>query len=401
MSEFKKRTMLDIVPPSKKSTAFVFMPMRQDRPSPIPKKQIDVKRKFRFPKFHKTKKMFWIFCATLFLYIPLSIVFAEMKVEIYPKSITLELDETLELSRKESNGKIVFSEISLSDKRSGSFSSSNKKPHESKATGIVTVFNKNSSPQVLVSGTRFESSANKIYKIEKGIVVPANGSMDTKIIAQSAGDDFNEENLVDFTLPAFKEQRSLKFNTVYAKSKTEINGGFSGITFIVGQEDAKKAKDIIINEALLETKQDLIRKTPEGSFLLAQSVKYKIVEENFEPAVGETGEKFTLSVSGSAKGAVVQREFLEKTLGKNIPNYDPSYYHLKIKNLDNLSFELLGFEDSVSNFMVKVKGMAEFVGVVDSKQARDDIFEKKLKKSSAILSVFPAASRVKVSFRPF
>lgn len=393
MPNFKKRLVSDIVPHSKK---IVFSAL----PPQLPKKHIGTPFRFSKFKFSKIKTIFWIFCALL-AYGIISIVFAEMKVEIVPKTISLSLDETLEFSRKQSSGKLVFSEISLSDKRSGSFLSSQKRSHESRAVGVITVINKNPSSQVLVAGTRFESVSGKIYKIEKGIVVPANGSLDTEVVSQDPGDNFNEENLVDFTIPAFKEQYSLKFNTVYAKSKTKIEGGFSGTTFIVGQEDVKNAKNDLLKEALLETKQNLTRKTPDDSFLLAQSIKYSVIEENLEPKVGQTGEKFTFNLSGSAQGVVISRESLEKALGKKIPNYDSSSYHLKISNIENLSFELIDFERGNSDFKMKIKGNAEFVGVLDNESVRDAVFEKKLKKSSSVLVAFPAASKVKVRFRPF
>lgn len=407
MPDFKKRLVSDIVSHAKKN---VFSML----PSPPPRKHIDIPntetiktlpkntQEFRFLKFKfsKIKTIFLIFFIFL-VYGIISIVFAEMKVEIVPKTVSLFLDETLELSRKQSPGKLVFSEISLSDKRNGSFLSSQKRTQESKATGIITVINKNPSSQVLVAGTRFESVSGKIYKIEKSIVVPANSSLDTKIVSQAPGDDFNEENLIDFNIPAFKEQHSLKFNTVYAKSKTKIEGGFSGTTFIIGQEDVKNAKNNLLKEALSETSQNLMRKTPDDSFLLAQSVRYRVIEENLEPKVGQVGEKFVLNITGSAEGVIVSRESLEKALGKKIPDYDGSSYHLKISNIENLSFELIDFEHGNPDFKIKVKGNAEFAGVLDNESALEDIFEKKLKKSSTILNIFPAASSVKVRFRPF
>lgn len=402
MSEFKRRIISDIVPPSKK---VIFSPL----PPPPPRKHIDIppieitktshKRQKLF-KFPKIKIFFWIF-STLLTYGLVSVVFAEMKVEITPKSFSVSLDETLELSKKFSPGKLVFSEISLSDNRSGSFFSSQKRSLESKAKGEITIMNKNSNFQVLVAGTRFESASGKIYKIEKGVIIPANGSLDAEVVAQNTGMEFNEENLVDFTIPGFKEQRSPKFNTVYAKSKTKITGGFSGATLVVGQEDVKNAKNSLLKDALFEMDQNLKRKTPDDSFLLAQSIRYNVVEENLEPKIGQAGEKFTLNLIGSAIGVVINKEELEKILGEKIPNYDNLSFHYKINNIEDISFELKDFKLGVSDFKLKVSGIAEFVGDIDSDMVRGNIFEKKLKKSSAILEDLSTASIVKVRFRPF
>lgn len=387
--------MSDIIPPRKNIDV---SPVTTFIPPEIPK----TKKQFKFPKFkfHKLKLFFWVFLV-IFSYVAISVVFAEMKVEITPKSFSVALDEVVGLSFKSSPGKIVFSEISFSDKRNGTFVSSQKKSLESRARGEVTVFNKNSGSQVLVAGTRFESPSGKIYKIEKSIILPVNGSLDVEVIAESPGEEFNEENLIDFTLPGFKEQHSPKFKTVYGKSKTEIIGGFSGVNFIVGSDDIKNAKNILLKDALSETGQTLLRKTPEDSFFLAQSLRYDVVEERSEPKVGQAGEKFVLNVTGSASGVIVNKKALEKVLGKKIPDYDSSSFHFKINNFDKLSFEILDFKPGKTDFSLKVSGVAEFIGDIDNGKIQEGVFDKKLKKSSEVLELFPAVSRVKVHFRPF
>ena len=412
MGDFQKRVISDIVPP-RKTTSSLPLPSPV-RPLPPPRKNIDLhppkeivsiprkQKKFQFFnfKFPKFKIILWS-CLVFAIYAILSVVFAEMKVEVVSKTFSVSLNETLEFSQKFSPGKLTFSEIYFADKRSGAFSSSQKRSLESKARGVITVTNKNPTSQVLIAGTRFESSSGKIYKIEKGIVVPANGFLDTEIVAQNIGAEFNEENLVDFTIPGFKEQRSPKFNTIYAKSKTKIEGGFSGVTLVVEAEDIKNAKSVLLKDALLETSQTLTRKTPEDSLFLAQSARYNILDESSEPKAGQAGDKFNLQINGSATGVIVNRKSLEKALGKQVPDYNATSFHFKINNLDNLSFELTDFKPGKSDFALKVSGIAEFVGDMDKDQIQGDVFDKKLKKSSMILEQLSVASSVKVRFRPF
>lgn len=406
MPEFKRKVLSDIVPPTKKRVVFssaassATLPLRKKIDPP---KKIDLllQSPAFFKKEGKQKKVFLWVLLSLLMYITIGVVFAKMRVEIYPKTFSLSLTETIELSKKNSPGKIPFSEISLSNKRSGSFLSSEKRSVESKAKGTITVFNKNSSPQILVAGTRFESALGKIYKIEKGIMVPANGSIDVEVTAQVPGSEFNEEELVDFTIPGFKEQHSSKFKTVYAKSKTKIIGGFSGDTFVVGQDDIKNAESSVLKDAIFEASQSLKKKTPDDSFLLAESIKYKVLEKNSEPKLGQSGDKFTINLAGSISGIVVNRESLEKALGKKIPDHDGLSYHYKIKNLENIVFELSDLKSGLSELKLKVSGNAEFVGDINTDLIRDDVFEKKIKKSSVILEAFPVASKVKVGFHPF
>ena len=403
-----QRKVSDIIPPSRNKALHPPMP---SSPPPPPQKRLDIEKPKKqniyslpnLPKvqngFRSWKALFAIFAA-LAVYIVLSLLFSKMKLELTPKSVSLPIDEIVVLSKNPKSGELLFSEISLASKKNGEFQSTEKRTITSKARGTITIKNENKEPQVLVTNTRFESSSGKIYRIEKQIVVPKLGSLDAEIVADKAGPEYNEENLVDFTLPGFKEQNSTKFKTIHGKSKTKIAGGFSGSSFVIGEGDVKNARSKILNTASLETKEDLVRKLPPESFLLAQSIRYLVSEEKAEPKAGSPSEKFSFEISGAATGAIVNKKSLEEYLARKSNFYDDSY-HVTIKNIADFSFELTDFKSGTDKFKVRIKGTAQFEAEADKELMREEIFKNKISKSAAILTAFPSLERAKVSFSPF
>ena len=85
-------------------------------------------------------------------------------------------------------------------------------------------------------------------KVENGKTVP--GSKEVDVVADKAGAEYNI-GLTDFTIPGFKG--SPKFETVFARSKTEMTGGYVGNSQIV----TKNAVDIAVAELVVEANKNL------------------------------------------------------------------------------------------------------------------------------------------------
>lgn len=140
----------------------------------------------------------------------------------------------------------------LSQKKNATFSwlASSDKYVEQKATGIITIYNNyNSANQVLVEGTRFQSSEGKIFRLTERTIVPGakveNGkisasSIDANVIADKAGDSYNIGPESKFTIPGFLGID--KYEKFYGASKQPMVGGFIGQGKYPTQDDIKKAK---------------------------------------------------------------------------------------------------------------------------------------------------------------
>lgn len=107
--------------------------------------------------------------------------------------------------------------------------STGTKKVESKAQGMVTLFNTGSQSQLLVSTTRLQTPNGNIYRLDGRVTVPAAkgivpGSIEAKVIADGLGNSYNVTT-GDFTLPGLVG--TPRFKQVYARTSKGIQGGAS------------------------------------------------------------------------------------------------------------------------------------------------------------------------------
>lgn len=132
------------------------------------------------------------------------------------------------------------------------------------ASGRIMVYNNYStSPQKLIAHTRFQSTDGKIYRIKNALVVPGKsikggitipGSIEVPVYADAAGESYNKD-LTDFTIPGFTGDP--RFKTIYARSKTKITGGFSGMRHKVSVTELEKKTTSAVAQAQTELSKQL------------------------------------------------------------------------------------------------------------------------------------------------
>jgi len=354
------------------------------------------------------KKAFFSFMILLVFLLGWGTLGARMEVILSPKIVAAPVDKALALTKIQGNGKLVFRTLSLPDARSGEFKATEKKSQESRAEGIVVIFNKAKESQVLIASTRLESSDGKIYRIPRTIVVPASkqeggktipGSVEITVMADKTGNEYNL-GLSDFTLPGLKG--SPKYELVFGRSKTEMRGGASGEQTVVGKSDVKEAAAQLFLQAGREAANLLLNKIPPGEFLLPPSAEYAALNENLNPAVGAIAERFKFTMEGEVKGATVSRGELEKALFKDSPvvsGLDIS--KLRIKNLDKLDIKIIGYKFEAANFNALISGKMEIEGVVEPDAVKSFLEERAVLDADSVLSAFPELARAELRLRPF
>jgi len=163
--------------------------------------------------------------------------FSRVLVRIMPLEQFIEVDALLKASGKAENNPAVFSleMLRLEESKSKIIKAVGIEKIEKKATGKIKIFNVFSSKsQTLVASTRFETADGKIYRISNSVTVPGSvsqgnkvipGAVSVNVLADQAGEQYNI-GLTDFTIPGFKE--TSKYEKFYARSETEMTGGFVG-----------------------------------------------------------------------------------------------------------------------------------------------------------------------------
>ncbi len=215
------------------------------------------------------------------------------------------------LSFDENNLVIPLKYFEFSRTLSKNFEATEVKSIEAKAKGIIRIYNAyNSSPQTLVATTRFMSPDGKIFRLVNQVVVPGakieNGKItpsyiDAEVIADKPGENYNI-GPTKFTIPGF--QGTPRYETFYGESLEPMKGGYIGETKVVGQSDVDKAKQEILNIALVSLNEELKSKIPPTAVVLDDAKQLTLAEATTTPNIGEKADTFELSAKVILKALV-------------------------------------------------------------------------------------------------
>lgn len=330
--------------------------------------------------------------------------FSSVLIKINPHEKILEIETSYKAGLEGAVlnlEKFIFKELA-----SDFISTSQVKEFKEKASGEITIYNAYSSKsQILVANTRFETPDGKIYRINKGITIPGAkvvegkiepSSIVVKVYADKPGEEYNI-GLTDFTIPGFKD--SPKYQDFYAKSKTEMTGGFLGEAKVVSQEDVDKLREKILSylEDTLETK---LNQNIPSSFLQPQkSKKLTTIKESFNPQVDKPGGKLEMEIEAQIDSFGLLKEELENLLilsylGEELKD------KTKIVNLDELSIKAENIDFEKGEFDLLVKGKAHFVWKIDQDKLKEDLINRGVRKIEEIFSGYPEIKKATVIFRP-
>ena len=186
-----------------------------------------------------------------------------------------------------------------------SFPASGRKRVERKAAGKIIVYNAHSSAsQTLVATTRFETPEGKIFRIIEPLTVPGAqvvdgkiraSSVEAKVLADKAGEDYNIGPVARFTIPGFKG--TPKFNTFYGESREPIGGGFIGEAPYPTDDDIKNAKTKLIDTLEESIRTLTFTQLPKEFKLLEGADQFKILKQTVD-AVTDAEGKFSVFAEG-------------------------------------------------------------------------------------------------------
>ncbi len=252
----------------------------------------------------------------LAIVILLSTVFASLTVTFKPRVESLSLQNivtTLDTSVSQVMvaSKIIPAELlEFSKKISKTFPTTATKYVEEKASGKVKIYNGySSSPQKLVSSTRFVTDNGAIYRLVSTVTVPGatieEGQIKPKFLeaalaADQPGESFNTDKEIRLKIAGFKGNP--KYDGFYAVAGTGFNGGFKGNTKVVSKDDLKKAQEQVTKQAYEELKTEMDKKIPVGFKLVDGLREIQIVKMNYPP---ENIRADTFAVEAGARGRVL------------------------------------------------------------------------------------------------
>ncbi|MCF7831547.1 MAG: hypothetical protein K9M36_01510 [Candidatus Pacebacteria bacterium] len=331
--------------------------------------------------------------------------FATAVVALTPRSQDLEMRNLEIVLQKQ--GELSYHEIELEETETISIPATETEYQEEKASGTITIFNAHgTSSQRLLEETRFETPDGKIYKTAKGpgITVPGGkmqggklipGSLDVMVYADQPGQEYNI-GFSDFTIPGFKG--TSKEKTFYARSKTEMTGGFKGESVIVPEETiilSEKKLETMVREKLqlaldAQVSLDFFVPTKDGSHIEILPIE----------RINVPGEALQLKQKGVLRAPVIDRkEFSMAIANASLPDEQKGVG--RVVNLDDLTYVFTPGELESDTIAVVVSGLGNLVWDIDEQEVVQIIEKTKKKDISYALQNTESIIKAEVSIRPF
>lgn len=285
-------------------------------------------------KFEKKKNEF----RKGFLLIPLIIIFigagvfglfwfSEAELTLYPKTESILAKETIVLSLKAAEldleKKIMpasYLESAIDLERE--FQSTGATKKETKAFGVITVYNEYSdAPRILVP-SRFVSAEGKVFWSKDKVIIPGRkkeknkiipGEVQARVEAEKTGESYNIGSTT-FALPALAG--SPLYTAIYAKSFSAMLGGNIGEAEEVTESDLKTAKNTLLEKAISQNKELLFKKLPKGMELIDEVIVNNISKEESSAPLGAISKSFKYKISVSSKALVFAKSDIDEIVGQ-------------------------------------------------------------------------------------
>lgn len=190
----------------------------------------------------------------------------------------------------------------------GTYEATGSQTGGTRAEGKITIVNKTSVSQQLISNTRFRSEQGKQFRLIDSVTVQANGTIDGIIRAEAVGIDYNI-SAGKLTIPGL-EDTPIKFTGIYGELKEDLKNGSTEDGTVVTAEDIDKAR-IDLQKKLNEVVNTQIT-DKEGVRALTIQSKLNDIKYEGLPNAGDGVRSFNVKANSSLDGVFYKEEYLDK-----------------------------------------------------------------------------------------
>lgn len=388
---------------------YVDSPINTHRPSSefyYPGKSSNTEQPFK--KSKKPKVIFITMALVLILGVigVLMTVFASASVSIVPQTQEVDVDTKVIVAMESSTSTARYEVIKSVASRTTTVEATGESAVEERASGKIIVYNNYSSEsQRLVTRTRFESPEGLIYRIQEGVVVPGKttkdgkvipGSVEVEVFADEAGEKYNIKK-TDLTVPGFKND-SERYKGFYARSVTDMEGGFIGNRKTVATEKKQSALEQLNLELQKEIEKDFGTKVPEGLTIIPGGIIYEQRElptkdgsSSVELGVEVTA--YAILLNSSEISSVVATQYISES--EKWQGINPT-----IEDFSSLNMSVVGNPKIGENLTLHITGKAKLVADVDKDAIKQLLLGKPRKNAANVVDEVPGISKITTVIRP-
>lgn len=358
----------------------------------------------------QSRGMLWgvALIALLALAFGISSLFQSVTVKVKQRQTVVPVSGVLRASSDGETGAVPFEVVRLSRDASKPVAASEEKPVERKASGKIVIYNNHSSsPQRLVKNTRFETTDGLIFRVADSVTVPGAtinagekvpGSVEATVVADDSGDKYNI-GLSDFKIPGFKGDP--RYETFYARSKTPMSGGFSGMAKVVSEDVLSEARDEMQFALREQLAKEVAAQLPQGYATFDNGLVYSFEDL---PQTEGNGNSAVVNMRGTVNAVMFKKTDLGRAVAeKHVESFRGG--DVEIANLSELNPTIengAAFNpETDTSFELAMAGDARIAWLYDKDALKKDLLGAARRDVDRILSRYTAIESADVVLRPF
>ncbi len=241
-------------------------------------------------------------------------------ITIVPKPVTVRAEVKVTVDTKTKTAETVPGMV-VAESVSGQSSASPAGTGavvKGKATGTVLLVNKRATAQALVATTRLMSKDGVLFRLKKGVNIPANGELkDVEVYADQEG-SAGEIGPSTFTIPGLSADLQ---KIVYAFSEKPMTGGVSNVS-TVAQTDIDKAVSDLKDQLVAKATNELAAQTA-GRGFTGSAVFVNEDARSVSAKAGDTVGSFDVLLKLTVTGVYYDKDKLQNlgsaALRANVP----------------------------------------------------------------------------------
>lgn len=329
------------------------------------------------------------------------VYFSSAKIDIVPNAVSAAVQESFVAGQEAGN--VPFKVITAQKIASQSLKGTGTKNVTSHASGMITVYNTQSTSQPLVTRTRFATNTGLVYRIQTSITVPGGseaspGTVVAKVVADQPGGSYNV-GPSSFTVPGLAG--TPQASQVYARSTSSMVGGASGAIPTVDAADEVGVRAELTTALSSDLKNALDDQVPEGYILLpgAATTTYQALDSTPSSTAGQVDVK----QQGTVTAIVFPNAALAKAIALSVPGLNYQGEPLTLSSIDTLTLTLADAvpADEMSTFSFSLAGTAPLTYTVDTNRIAAAVAGKARSAAEVALTNYPEVSRATIVLRPF
>ncbi|MEK7123021.1 MAG: hypothetical protein AAB855_04165 [Patescibacteria group bacterium] len=239
------------------------------------------------------------------------ISFSWATITIIPEVTTFDTTTRVAMQEKGAStealsGKIIEREL----EGAGTFVPSAVETKSSRFSGVLTVVNRTNRSQRLIQTTRFLSANDVLLRSQESAVVPAGGSVDIPVAADTDG-DIGKIDTSRFTIPGLREPLQ---GDIYGAAFKQTTGTEQSVRKVTAP-DIERAEQEVVKK--LEEKFALLLDAEKASFSapsVRSAYRSEVVKRTNSHAVDEQTDEFSLRLTVRFTGVLLNEQELTQRL---------------------------------------------------------------------------------------